>query len=180
MKTHKFSLDSHYWTQDDVECPYQLIWLLKHLASVSYYRKQLRYYCCYTLSHTMYDKESVSDVLYDTVVLQSLFKAAYRIYLNPSEFKKMNLMVSDVTRQELMELEYLNEEEFKNPYLVFETVFDCFSLDRVCKSIFDLVMSAMSETDFGKDYSCSISMVNFFKMLEAIELIQKRDANSYS
>lgn len=65
-------------------------------------------------------------------------------------------MVSEVNRQELMEIEYLSEEEFKNPYLVFETVFDRFSLDRVWKSFYDLVMLTMSETDFTKDYSCSI------------------------
>ncbi|MBB1139029.1 MULTISPECIES: hypothetical protein [Myroides] len=179
MATQVFSLESYYWTKNEVECPYELLNWLTELADVEYFQEQIRSYCCYTLSHNMYDKVSASVVIYDSTVLQSLFKAVYRIYLNPDEFNDKELTVSKVFEEELKGIKYLNEQEFKNPYLVFKTVFDRFTIEQVHKSFFNLTLATMANSECHKDYYCNVSILNFHKILDACKLIQLRDKVYY-
>lgn len=179
MKTYNFTLESHLWTKDYIECPYELLNWLTELADIEYFQEQLRNYCCYTLSHKMYDKISASEVIYDATVLQSIFKAGYRIYLKPKKFNKKELTVSEIYEKELKWIKYLNKDEYKNPYMVFESVFDCFTIEQVNKSFFDLILATMANSKYQKDYYCNVSMLNFHKMLDACKLIQQRDKTTY-
>lgn len=179
MKTREFSLESYYWTKNDIECPYELLNWLTELAHIEYFQEQIRNYCCYTLSYKMYDKISASEVIFDATVLQSIFKAVYRIYLNPENFNIKELTVSEAPKEELKKMKYLEEKEYKNPYLVFKSIFDRFTIEEVNKSFFNLILETMSSSEFHKDYSCNVSMFNFHKMLEACKLIQARDISNY-
>ncbi|MCS7475043.1 hypothetical protein [Myroides odoratimimus] len=179
MKTYDFTLESHLWTKDYIECPYELLKWLKELADIEYFQEQLRNYCCYTLSHKMYDKISASEVIYDATVLQSIFKAGYRIYLKPKKFYKKGLTISEISDEELKKIKYLNKDECKNPYIVFENVFNRFTIEQVNKSFFDLILATMANSKYQKDYCCNVSMLNFHKMLDAFKLIQQRDTTSY-
>lgn len=179
MAKQEHSLESYYWTKDNVECPYELLNWLRELADIEYFQEQLRSYCCYTLSHKMYDKISASEVIYDTTVLQSIFKAGYKIYLKPKKFTKKGLTVSEVSEKELKKSKYLNNDEYKNPYIVFENVFNRFTIEQVSKSFFDLILATMANSLYHKDYCCNVSMLNFHKMLDACKLIQQRDKTTY-
>ncbi|MDM1503929.1 hypothetical protein HX071_17255 [Myroides marinus] len=179
MKTNDFTLESHLWTKEDIECPYELLKWLKELADIEYFQEQLRNYCCYTLSHKMYDKISSSEVIYDATVLQSIFKAGYRIYLKPKKFYKKGLTISEISDEELKRIKYLNKDECKNPYIVFENVFNRFTIEQVNKSFFDLILATMANSKYQKDYCCNVSMLVFHRLLEACLLIQIRDTASY-
>lgn len=127
----------------------------------------------------MYDKVSVSEVIYDATVLQSIFKAGYRIYLKPKKFYKKGLTVCEISEDELKRMKYLNKKEYKNPYVVFENVFNRFTIEQVSKSFFDLILATMANSKYQKDYCCNVSMLNFHKMLDACKLIQQRDTTTY-
>lgn len=179
MRTSKFSLDSYYWTKEEINCPFELLHWLADLAHIEYFQEQIRNYCCYALSHKMYDKISASEVIYDATVLQSIFKAGFRIYLKPKKFYKKGLTVSEISEEELKSTKYLNKDEYKNPYLVFEHVFNRFTIEQISKSFFDLILSTMANSEYHKDYCCSVSMLNFHKILDACKLIQQRDTSIY-
>lgn len=88
MKMCDLTLESYYWTKDKVECPYELLVLLKEQANMDYFHKQLNNYCLYSLSHVMYDKKRVSEVIYDAVVFQSIIKVGYKIFKIQWNLKK--------------------------------------------------------------------------------------------
>lgn len=50
---------------------------------MDYFHQQLNNYCLYSLSDVMYDKIRVSEVIYDAIVFQSIFKIGYKIFQNP-------------------------------------------------------------------------------------------------
>ncbi|WP_010253984.1 hypothetical protein [Myroides injenensis] len=179
MKTYDFTLESHLWTKEDIECPYELLAWLTDLAHIDYFQEQIRNYCWYLLSDKMYDKTKASEVIFDLTVLQSLFKASYRIFLNPNDFRAKELIVSDVSEEDLQEMKYISEQEFKNPYLVFESIFEQFALDTITNSFFNLVLATMANTASNKEYDNAVSMLVYHRLLEACLLIQVRDTASY-
>lgn len=179
MKTYDFTLESHLWTKEDIECPYELLDWLIDLAHIDYFQEQIRNYCWYLLSDKMYDKAKVSEVIFDLTVLQSLFKASYRIFLSPNVFIEKRLTVSDVSEEDLQEMKYVNEQEFKNPYLVFKSIFEQFELNSITNSFFNLVLATMANNASNKQYDSDVSMLVFHRLLEACLLIQIRDTASY-
>ncbi|WP_121966689.1 hypothetical protein [Myroides sp. N17-2] len=179
MKTYDFTLESHLWTKEDIECPYELLDWLTDLADIDYFQEQIRNYCWYLLSDKMYDKAKVSEVIFDLTVLQSLFKASYRIFLNPNVFREKELTVSTISEEKLQEMKYVSEQEFKNPYLVFKSVFEQFTLDNITNSFFNLVLATMASNASNKEYDSDVSMLVFHRLLEACLLIQVRDTASY-
>ncbi|WP_408582686.1 hypothetical protein QCB52_14380 [Myroides odoratimimus] len=86
MKTYDFTLESHLWTKDYIECPYELLKWLKELADIEYFQEQLRNYCCYTLSHKMYDKISASEVIYDAYAPEQVHLVRYNYSSTTFEF----------------------------------------------------------------------------------------------
>lgn len=111
--------------------------------------------------------------------MQSIFKAGYRIYLKPKKFYKKGLTISEISDEELKRIKYLNKDEYKNPYIVFENVFNRFTIEQVNKSFFDLILATMANSKYQKDYCCNVSMLVFRRLLEACLLIQIRDTASY-
>lgn len=170
----KLTLESYYWTKDKVECPYELLVLLKEQANMDYFYQQLNNYCLYSLSHIMYDRKRVSEVIYDAVVFQSIIKIGYKIFKNPQEFKNRNLCKYQLSEKRLREVKYLNKKEIANPYLVFENIFENYSLEKLSKSFFNLILATMTDDSYGKDFDCGVSMLDYHKLLEACELIQER------
>ena len=172
MKMCEFTLDSYYWTEDKVECPYELLVLLKEQANMGYFHQQLDHYCLYSLSHVMYDKKRVSEVIYDTIVFQSIIKIGYKIFINPEEFNRRNFCEYHFSEKRLQEVKYLDLKEIKNPYIVFENIFKKHRIEKVSKSFLNLILAAMADDTYGKDFVCSVSILDYHKLLEACELIQ--------
>lgn len=174
MKMCDLTLESYYWTEDKVECPYELLVLLKEQANMGYFHQQLNNYCLYSLSHVMYDKKRVSEVIYDTIVFQSIIKIGYKIFQNPEEFKIRNLCKYEVSEKRLQEVKYLDKKEIANPYIVFENIFKNYSFEKLSKSFLNLILATMADDTYGKDFDCSVSVLDYHKLLEACELIQQR------
>lgn len=178
MKMCELTLESYYWTKDRVECPYELLVLLKEQANMGYFHQQLNNYCLYSLSDVMYDKRRVSEVIYDTVVFQSIFKIGYKIFQNPEEFKKRNLIDYKASEKLLLEIKFLDKMEIENPYIVFENIFKNYSLEKLSKSFLNLILATMADDTYGKDFDSSVSVLEYHKLLEACELIQLRSLMS--
>ncbi len=156
MKMCELTLESYYWTEDKVECPYELLVLLKEQANMGYFHQQLNNYCLYSLSHVMYDKKRVSEVIYDAIVFQSIIKITYKIFQNPEEFKIRNLCKHQVSEKQLQEVKYLDKKEIENPYLVFENIFKKHTFENVSKSFLNLILATMADDTYRKDFDCSV------------------------
>lgn len=174
MKMCDLTLESYYWTKDKVECPYELLVLLREQANMDYFHKQLKNYCLYSLSHVMYDKKRVSEVIYDAVVFQSIIKVGYKIFQNPMEFKKRNLCKHKISEKRLREGSFLDNKEVANPYIVFENIFKKHSFEKFSKSFLNLILATMADDTYGKDFDCCVSVLDYHKLLEACEVIQLR------
>src|SRR5690606_41377316 len=98
------------------------------------FHKQLNNYCLYSVSHVMYDKKRVSEVIYDAIVFQSIIKIGYKIFQNPEEFKKRNPCKHQVSEKLLREEKFLDKKEIENPYLFFENIFKKYTFETVSKS----------------------------------------------
>jgi len=94
-------------------------------------------------------------------------------------FTEKRLTVSDVSEEDLQEMKYINEQEFKNPYLVFKSVFEQFELNSITSSFFNLVLATMANNASNKEYDSDVSMLVYHRLLEACLLIQVRDTASY-
>lgn len=173
MKKCKLTLDSYYWTKDQVECPYELLVLLKEQASMDYFHQQLDHYTLYSLSHVMYDRRRVSEVIYDSIVIQSIIKIGYKIFINPEEYKKRNFCEYHFSEKRLQEVKYLDLKEIENPYIVFENIFKKHRFEKVSKSFLNLILAALADDTYGKDFDCGVSILDYHKLFEACELIQE-------
>jgi len=74
----------------------------------------------------------------------------------------------------LREQKFLDKKEIENPYIVFENIFKKYSLEKVSKSFLYLILATMADDTYGKDFDCSVSVLDYHKLLEACELIQQR------
>lgn len=77
-------------------------------------------------------------------------------------------------RKRLREEKFLDKKEIENPYLVFESIFINYSFEKFSKSFLNLILATMADDTYGKDFDCSVSVLEYHKLLEACELIQRR------
>lgn len=78
----------------------------------------------------------------------------------------------------MREQKFLDKKEIENPYLVFENIFKSYSFEKVSKSFLNLILATMADDTYGKDFDCSVSVLDYHKLLEACELIQLRSLTS--
>ena len=173
MKNKIVSLNTNYWADKTITCPYECIKEVFTVAGISDFKNDINDYFLYARRNEVFSEKFISSVMYNSVVIQSALKSTYNIYLKPKRFKKLEL-VNNKVFGDIYCLSSLSKEECVNPYLALKNVFDKVAFDNIEITLFDTIRYAMSPSIDECFQDNFVQIPTYYKLLEACWLINER------
>ncbi|SFJ19106.1 hypothetical protein [Myroides guanonis] len=174
MKKKTLSLQTHLWTRSCYSSSYELISQMFDIAHLDYYKKEVLNYFHFAFQNEAYKEERVSEVIFNSYVLFSVFRACYNIYVRPNGFEKRNLLHEEVEERDYY-LSSLSREEFINPYLAIKSIYDIVEIEELEGTFSEIVRATLLDSleDVYTDER-SVQIMTYFKLLDACWLINER------
>ena len=171
MKKRNVPLEADYWASKQINSPLVLIDTFFTYDNLPNYKKMLEDIISYSYKTDIYKQEYPGQVFILHLSLRSLVRACYCLQFKGDKWNENNS-----SKAYLLE-GALTEEEFGNPFLVFQRVFQEFSIRD-----FDFFLSEcvhLSLSPFLTSFSCNANMLSqhLLKIMDAAKIIQMSNIN---
>lgn len=170
MKKNKIALENDFWARYEAGKTFKAITAFFDYASLDYYKQSLSEVVMYSYKRKVYMQDNPSDVFIFYNAVSSFIKVCYDI----SE-KSKNWKIKESLRTEtIFHLSSLTEEEYENPFLVFQKAFNEITLEEYESFLCHILELSLSPNGGDPDSDLTTPYIYVIKMLDAVELIRER------
>lgn len=170
MKKNKITLENDFWARYEAGKTFKAITAFFDYASLDYYKQTLSEVVMYSYKREVYMQDNPSDVFIFYNAVSSFIKVCYDI----SE-KSKNWKIKESLRTEtIFHLSSLTEEEYENPFMVFQNAFNEITLEEYEMFLCQILELSLSPHAENPDSDLTTPYIYVIKMLDAVELIRER------
>lgn len=172
MKNKKIPLEPGFWTANCITSPFELIDAFFDYAHHNEYRKILSEMMSVMYKKEILRKEYPGQIFVFYTALRSFIRACYRLQFKTHQWK----VKADETLQKYSKLclGSLTEEEFQNPFTVFEKAFTEKSLEEYDFFLCEIVHLSLCPCPDVSDWDAMTPYTYITKMLDAAQLMRER------
>lgn len=174
MKTVKFSLEAHIWCREPINNPYDMLPRLFDVASPYELKYYLRELIDYTHKKDIYQHENIHVFFLIYSLLRSIVRGSYNIRSNSSMCNIISSLNKSTVPMATVFLSSLSFDEYLNPYLVFEDVFEKKTVIDIEIDLFEIVELALGNFIESPSKEINISFIHVNRLIEACWLICER------
>ncbi|MNX76141.1 hypothetical protein D3C86_1076380 [compost metagenome] len=162
MKKNKISFEA--------ENPFKVIATFFDFAALDFYKQHLSEAVIYSYKTKVYEQDNPSNVFVFYTAVCSLLKACYCLQKKSKKWKMKEFLRSET----VFHLTSLTEEEYDNPFTVFQKAFDEKTPEQFELFLSEIVGLSLSPQAGEPDADHVICYIYLIKMLDAVELIRER------
>ncbi|MBB1139030.1 MULTISPECIES: hypothetical protein [Myroides] len=174
MKTVKLSLEAHIWYREPIKNPYDMLPRLFNVVIPSELKQYLSELMVYTHKSEIYHQENPHVVFLIYSVLRSIVRGSYKIRSNSSKYYTIKPLNKSIVPMATVFLGALSFDEYLNPYLVFDDVFEKQSVIDIEIDLFEIIEFALGNFIEPPSVEINVSFINVNRLIEACWLICER------
>ncbi|MEK6494988.1 hypothetical protein [Myroides odoratimimus] len=175
MKKVKLSLETHMWYREPIKNPYYMLYCLFDVV----HPPELKLYLSELMNHThkseIYLQNTPHIVLLIYSLLRSIIRGSYKILSNSKKYYSIHPMNKSEVSKLMTFLGSLSQEEYLNPYLVFEDVFAKQSVIQLEIDLFEITQFALGDFIEPPSIEVNTSFISINRLIEACWLLYQRN-----
>ena len=168
MKKNKISVKA--------ENPFKAIATVFDYAHLDYYKQHLSEAVIYSYKREVYQQDNPCSVFVFYTAVCSLLKACYCLQKKSKKWKVKATLRSET----VFHLTSLTEEEYDNPFMVFQKAFDEKTPEQFEFFLSEIIRLSLSPQAGEPDNDRATCYIYVIKMLDAVELIRERGVEKIS
>lgn len=170
MKKNKMSFETSFWTGLVEGNPFREVDAFFAFAYLDYYKQNLSEMVIYSRKTKVYKQDNPSDVFVLYTAFNFFLKVCYGLQKKSKKWKvKDSLCCATV-----FHLTSLTQEEYENPFIVFQKAFGENTLEEFELFLCQIVELSLSPHAGDLDAELTTPYIHLIKMLDAGELIRER------
>ena len=170
MKKIKISMETSFWAGCEIEDPFELIGAFFNYCSVESYKNTLSEIMLHIYKTEVCKKDYPGDVFDFHTAVKSFVRASYLL-----QFKSKKLKVKKAPKEwQIISQASLTQEEYENPFLVFEKAFESKTLGEYEFFLNEIVHVSLSPYKEEFDYDLITPHIYLVKMLDAAQIMSER------
>ncbi|MDM1398344.1 hypothetical protein HX049_14380 [Myroides odoratimimus] len=174
MKKVKIPLEAHIWYREPIKNPYDMLSRLFEVVIPSELKQYLSELMVYTHKSEIYQQQSPHVVFLIYSILRSIVRGSYKIRSNSNKYYILKPLKKSTVAESKVFLGSLSLDEYLNPYMVFEDVFEKQSVIDIEIDLFEIVEFALGNFIEPPSTEINISFINVNRLIEACWLICER------
>jgi len=175
MKKVKISLEAHMWYGEPIKNPYYMFYCLFDVV----HPPELKLHLSELMNHThkteIYLQKTPHIVFLIYSLLRSIIRSSYKILSNSKKYYSINPIDKSEVSKLMTFLGALSQEEYLNPYLVFENVFEKQSVVKLETDLFEITQFALGDFIEPPSIEVNTSFISINRLIEACWLLYQRD-----
>ncbi|AYN03744.1 hypothetical protein [Flavobacterium sp. 140616W15] len=176
MKKNKISFETSFWPGHVAGNPFKAIKAFFDYADLDYYKQSLTEVVIYSYKRECYEAKNPSTAFIFYTAINTFLKLCYCL---PEKSKKWKVTAS-LHSETTFHLSSLTEEEYDNPFIVFQKAFDENTLEEF-ESFLCLILELSLSPYDGYPYSdLTTPYIYLIKMLDAASLMKERGIEKIS
>ncbi|SEM65052.1 hypothetical protein SAMN05421856_10573 [Chryseobacterium taichungense] len=170
MKNNKISLETHFWSGQEVENPFEFIEVFFEYGNLDYYKETLNQFLFHTEQQKLYEKGYPGQIFILYTAFRSFLKACFKLRSKSEKWKVRKAL----EKRSILEQASLTSEEYQNPFVVFQNAFIDTAFEEY--EFFLCEITHLSLSPFGEefDYDLITPFIHLTKMLDAAQIIRER------
>lgn len=170
MKKNKIALENDFWSRYEAGKTFKAITAFFYYASLDYYKQTLSEVVMYSYKREVYMQDNPSDVFIFYNAVSSFIKVCYGINEKSKKWK----VKESLRTENVFHLSSLTEEEYENPFLVFQKAFNEITPEKYESFLCHILELSLSPNVEDPDSDLTTPYIYVIKMLDAVELLRER------
>lgn len=170
MRKSKISLETSFWSGQEVENPFEFLEVFFEYANLDYYKETLNQFLLHTKKQELYKINYPGQ----TFILYTAFRSFLKTcFILNSKSKKWEVRKCP-KKWSILEQASLTSEEYQNPILVFQRAFSENTLAEYEFFLCEITHLSLSPYAEEFDYDLITPFIYLTKMLDASQIIRER------
>ena len=170
MKKNKISFETSFWPGYVAGNPFKAIKTFFDFADLDYYKQSLTEVLIYSYKREGYETNNPSNAFVFYTAINTFIKVCYCLQKKNKKWKVKTPLCSETT----FHLSSLTEEEYNNPFIVFQKAFNENTLEEYESFLCQIMQLSLAPYD-GYPYSdLTTPYIHLTKMLDAAALMRER------
>lgn len=170
MKNNKISLETSFWSGQEVENPFKFLEVFFEYSNLDYYKETLNQFLFHTNKTTVYETGYPGQIFILYTAFRSFLKACFSL---KSKSKKWKVRKAP-EKWSILEQASLTSEEYQNPFIVFENSFTETALEEYDFFLCEIIHLSLSPFGEEFDYDLITPFIHLTKMLDAAKVLNER------
>ncbi|MBF7091296.1 hypothetical protein IUY40_07070 [Flavobacterium sp. ALJ2] len=170
MKKNKISFETSFWPGYVAGNPFKAVKAFFDYADLEYYKLNLTEVAIYSYKKEIYEANNPSNAFVFYTAINTFLKVCYCLQKKSKKWK----VTASLSCETVSHLSSLTEEEYHNPFIVFQKAFDKKTLEEF-ESFLCLILE-LSLSPYIVDTSSDLTTpyIHLIKMLDAVGLMRER------
>lgn len=170
MRKNKISLETSFWSGQEVENPFEFLEVFFEYANLDYYKETLNQFLLHTKKPELYkiSYPGQTFILYTT--FRSFLKTCFSLNCKSKKWEVRKAP----KKWSILKQASLNSEEYQNPFLVFEKAFTEQTIEEYEFFLCEITHLSLSPYTEEFDYDLITPFIYLTKMLDASQIIRER------
>ncbi|WP_409416698.1 hypothetical protein [Flavobacterium sp. PS2] len=170
MKKNKVSFETCSWAGFAADNPFKTLDAFFEFEDLDYYKQSLTEAVIYSYKGKIYKRDNPSDVFVFYTIVNSFLKVCYCLQEKSKKWK----VTASLCSETVFHFSSLTEEEYENPFIVFQKAFDEKTLEEFELFLCKIVEFSLSPHARDPDSDLTTPYIHLIKMLDAVELMRER------
>lgn len=170
MKKNKISFETGFWAGFEAGNPFKAVEAFFDFADLDYYKHNLSQAVIYSYKKEVLKQDNPSDVF----VLYNAFSFFIKVCYSLKKKSKKWKVKASLHTEKVFHLSSLTKEEYENPFMVFQKVFDEKTLEEFKFFLTQILEHSLSPHTEDPESDVTTPYIYVIKMLDAAAQIRER------
>lgn len=170
MKKNKMHFETYFWTAREIDDPFEVLDTFFSYDHLDQHKQSLAEIVLYINKWEVYKKESPGEVFVFYTTLRSVLKVCFCLQFKAKKWQAGK----PLDCKSRLHLASLTEEEYANPFTVFQTAFAEQSFAEFEFFLCEITNISLSPTVLEFDYDFLTPYIYLVKMLDACAVLHER------
>ncbi|QOG01183.1 hypothetical protein [Flavobacterium sp. MDT1-60] len=170
MKKNKIAFETNFWAGLAAGNPFKAVKAFFDFAHLDYYKQNLTEVVIYSCKTKAYEQDNPSNAFVFYTAINSFVKVCYGLQQKSKKWK----VTAPLHSETVFHLSSLTNEEYENPFIVFQKAFDEKTLEEFEFFLCLILELSLSPCPGNPDSDLTTPYIHLIKMLDAAEIIRER------